>query len=286
MARGSGCSGQLQGWCTKLVALSSPSSLSLLIQLDGCLHNLLGQSFSWVPCANSLCPSGRWVWLSVGAPFSQVPCPAICCPPGWVGWLRRFGVPRDPSGFLWFHSGPFSQGAGFRNSSARPVLWKAAGQLLERVPPQLRVVPVPCLEWFAPRLGHFFPRTKKTRRVPLGGLVPLELLPLVLAIEVLWLVPPLSVAGFLLLGLPVLVGNIEAHDVPKSFVRLPLSGRAGQLRDLLLGEFTASLLGSSSRKARPSRRWCRGVWCQLGTWCSRSRYGGSSFSLLGHCTCA
>ena len=40
-------------------------------------------------------------WLS----FSQVPCPAICCPPWWVGWLRRFGVPRDPSGFLWFHSG-------------------------------------------------------------------------------------------------------------------------------------------------------------------------------------
>ena len=106
MARGSGCSGQLQEWCTKLVAMSSPSSLSHLIQLDGCLHNLLGQSFSWVPCAGSSCPSGRWVWLSVGSPFSQAPCPAICCPPWWVGWLRRFGVPRDSSGFLWFHSDP------------------------------------------------------------------------------------------------------------------------------------------------------------------------------------
>ena len=95
----------MQEWCTKLVAMSSPSSLSHLIQLDGCLHNLLGQSFSWVPCADSSCPSGRWVWPSVGSPFSQAPCPAICCPPWWVGWLRRFGVPRDPSGFLWFHSG-------------------------------------------------------------------------------------------------------------------------------------------------------------------------------------
>ena len=86
-------------------------------------------------------------------------------------------------------------------------------------------------------------------------------LPWVLAFEVLWLVPPLSVAGFLLLGLLVLVGNVEAHDVPKSFVRLSLPGRAGQLRDLLLGEFTASLLGCTSRKTRPSGRWCRRDWC-------------------------
>ena len=173
MARGSGCSGQLQEWCTKLVAMSSPSSLSLLIQLDGCLHNLLGQSFSWVSCASSLCPSGRWVWLSVGAPFSQVPCPSICCPPWLVGWLRWFGDPRDPSGFLWFHSGPLLAG---RWLSQFQCPSRCFGKRLERVPPQLCVVPVACLEWLAPRLGHLFPRTKKTRCVP--RLVPLELLPL------------------------------------------------------------------------------------------------------------
>ena len=135
MARGSGCSGQLQEWCTKLVAMSSLSSLSLLIQLDGCLQNLLGQSFSWVPCAASLCPSGRWVWLSVGAPFSQVPCPAICCPPWWVGWLRRFGVPRDPSRFLWFHSGPLFVRASCAISSWASSRPRCLGPLAERPDP-------------------------------------------------------------------------------------------------------------------------------------------------------
>ena len=157
MARGSGCSGQLQGWCTKLVAMSSPSSLSLLVQLDGCLHNLLGlaqhrRSLLAGTLSRHLLPT------VVGRLAQKVWCP-----------LRPVRVVVVP---LWSPSG---KALAFAVPVPEPVLWKVAGRLPERVPLQLCVVPAPCLEWLAPRLGHLFSRTKKMRRVPLGGLVPLEL---------------------------------------------------------------------------------------------------------------
>ena len=85
MARGSGCSGQLQEWCTKLVAMSSPSSLSLLIQLDGCLHGYL------VP-------------------------PSVAHRGGSSG-SEGLVSPETHPGFCGPTLVPFSQGASFRNSS-------------------------------------------------------------------------------------------------------------------------------------------------------------------------
>ena len=114
-------------------------------------------------------------WLSLLA--GTLSCHLL---PAVVGWLAQkvWCPPRPIRVFvvpLWCS---FRKALAFAVPVPEPVLWKVTGQLLERVPLQLCVAPVPCLEWLVPRLGHLFPRTKKTRRVPPGGLVLLELLPL------------------------------------------------------------------------------------------------------------